>query len=451
MNDEHVNQNLERLLQAATGGEARPDPALRRQTLQRLSAELKAAQTSAATTDSRAAPPVRSTARVNFDEPANAWARRAETNTQTTISQRMETIMKRLFTGWGFGLTAAATAGVVLLLVIGSAPKAQAKALAIMSKGVKAIAKLTTVHLQGQVRTTPNDNFSAIMPGQEFVSIELWKQFSPELKWRVDKPGRVAAMNGQSTILFLKPDYAVKAGPSREAFDTQWLHEMADLSETLIHELSAIKAHGWPVSLTEAQGDDGKPKSVITVQAKANVPDSDYLNNKFFMTADTRRVYVFDNETERLEGVKVYLPTPAGESLVFELTRIDYNQPIDPSVFELQLPANVKWDQGLKAVPDEVQYTALTADQAARAFFEACGREDWPEAEKFCTFANSDSFHQYLGGITIVSLGQSSGPAWNGAYFIPYEIKLKDGMVKKHKLALKRNPTTNRWFVDGGI
>ena len=57
----------------------------------------------------------------------------------------------------------------------------------------------------------------------------------------------------------------------------------------------------------------------------------------------------------------------------------------------------------------------------------------------------------YLGGLEIVSLGK---PFTSQAYpgqFVPYEIKLKDGTVKKHNLAVRKDNPAGRWQVDGGI
>ena len=198
------------------------------------------------------------------------------------------------------GATAAATA--VILIALFSPSKIQAAAVEVMTKGAEAAANLTSIHLRGRLRTAPQDNFSYINPDMDFYPVELWKQFGTELKWRVDKPGRFAVMDGQSTVLYIKPaNYGMKlskATPS--AFDTQWLHEMADVSRSLNDELAAIKAHGWPVTLAQQQGADGNMKSVVTVEAKSGVADNDYLKNKFFHTADTRRVYVFDNQSQRL-------------------------------------------------------------------------------------------------------------------------------------------------------
>lgn len=366
-----------------------------------------------------------------------------------------ETIMSKLMKHrWGFGLGAAGFAAVVALISILSTPKMQAAAVEVMTKGAQAMAKLTSIHLRGQLRTEPQENFSAIMPDHDFVTIEMWKQFEPELKWRVDKPGRTAVMDGQSTVLFIKPDFGYKLPQrSSSAFDTQWLHELADLNRTLTDELSAIKAHGWPVTLTQEQGAAGKAKSVITVEAKSGLLAGDYLKNKFFSTADTRRVYVFDDQTELLESVKIYVHADAGEKLVFQLDQIDCSQPIDPAVFQPQFPADVSWGGQMAMLPDNAKYVAMTSEQAARALLEACGREDWTEAAKFFDPLTA-SEKQDLGGLQVVSIGThftSAISLISGAQFVPYEIKLKNGAVKKFNLSLKRNGQTQRWFVDGGI
>ena len=87
-------------------------------------------------------------------------------------------------------------------------------------------------------------------------------------------------------------------------------------------------------------------KSVVTIEAKTDLPENDYVKNSFFENADTRRVYRFDAQTELLEAVQVYLVRPSSEVLIFELSQIDYNQPIEPSVWQLELPADVSWYPG---------------------------------------------------------------------------------------------------------
>ena len=169
---------------------------------------------------------------------------------------------------WGFGLSAAAGAAAIILMAFLVFPKAQATAAEIMTKGAQAVAKLTSIHLRGQVRSAPADNFGSINPDSEFYTIELWKQFEPELKWRVEKPGRVAVMDGQSTVLYIKPaNYGAKfPHPSPSAFDTDWLQRIANLSNTISNELNKAQTKGWKLDTTEETAANGRVKSIVTIR-----------------------------------------------------------------------------------------------------------------------------------------------------------------------------------------
>lgn len=365
-------------------------------------------------------------------------------------------VMARLFTRWGLGLSAVGAAAAIILFIGLTVPSAQAKAAQIMAKGAQAIGKLKTIHFRGQLRTLPGDNFSLVGPEFDPVPIEFWKQFEPDPRWRVEKPGRVAAMDGQSTLLYIKAsaNVALKVPhPTSEAFDTDWLHRIGDLSQTLTVRLSEALAKNWKMSVAAERGSDGRAKSVVTLQARAPVPETDAFKNKFFDLSDTRQVYRFDSATELLDSMQAYLVTKAGEVLVFELTQIDYNPTLDEGVFQIELPPGVTWHQNEgQNPPDGEKYAAMSARDAARAFFEGCAHGDWAEVQRFWKLPVDDSFRQYLGGLELITLGNTSTSALFGtAQVIPYEIKLKSGVVKKHEIALKKDGKTGRWYVDGGI
>ena len=315
------------------------------------------------------------------------------------------------------------------------------------------MAKLTTVHMRGQLRAPPADNFSLILSQADLTPIELWKQFEPDLKWRVEKPGRVAVMDGQSTVMYIKPANWAMKFPQRtqSAFDTEWLHRIANLSVTITNELQNAIAKGWKLHLAEERSADGRTMAVVTIETKSGLPENDYLKNKFVDSADTRRVYRFDSETERLESVQVYVISGSTELQVFELTQIEYDQPLDPALFHLELPANVSWYQEAQVLPDNQKYASLTAEEAARVFFEACGRADWTEVAKFEQLPYNDDVKAYVAGLQVISLGKAFSSQGTDARFVPYEIKLRNGETKKHNLALKRDRKTNRWLVDGGF
>jgi len=371
-----------------------------------------------------------------------------------------QSLMIKSMIRWVLGLGAAGAAAAIVAISLMAPSKASAKAEEILIRGAEAAANLHSVHLKGLMRTPPADNFMAINPASDFAAIEFWWQWGSEVpqagatgKWRVEKPGRVALMDGQTTLLYLRPlNYAMKvARPTLGAFDTGWLVRIASLSQALTNELENAKAKGWQLQVSAETGADGRPKSIVTVLAKSGLPDNDYLKNKFFDLADTRRVYRFDDGTAHLEDVAVSLTTDAGDVKVIELSQIDYDEDIDPSVFHLDLPANVQWDKEPQILPDNQKYVAMTAEQATQAFFKALQNSDWTEAAKFCPFPFNQQIRDAVGGLQIVSLGQPFTSKVNEAQFVPYSIKLKSGDVQTNNLALKRDPKTGRWFVDGGF
>ena len=78
------------------------------------------------------------------------------------------------------------------------------------------------------------------------------------------------------------------------------------------------------------------------------------------------------------------------------------------------MPADVSWYQAPQMLPDNEKYASMTAEEAARAFFEACGKEDWSEVGKFMSPV-TEQLKEDLGGLEIVSLGKPSPPRLTAA------------------------------------
>jgi hypothetical protein len=165
----------------------------------------------------------------------------------------------------------------------------------------------------------------------------------------------------------------------------------------------------------------------VTIMATSGLPDNDYGKNAFMENADTRRVYHFDAESGLLETVQVYVVRPSGEVQILDVSQIDYNQSIPMDTWTLNLPPDVSWAQSsenLSKLPDNEKYSSITAEQAARTFFEACSREDWDEASKFMSPVNANT-KQYLAGLQILSVGESFTSKTYSGRFVPYEIQLR--------------------------
>ena len=130
------------------------------------------------------------------------------------------------------------------------------------------------------------------------------------------------------------------------------------------------------------------------------------------------------------------------------------------------------------------EQTGTTPAQVAQAIFDLCAQEDWAAANKYWQsdprnknfpVAFPDSFKQCYGGLQIVSLGKpfkarlsiaallelqpglrrefknTSGDFPAAGVFVPYEIRLKDGSVKKWQLSIRCDNPEHRWSFDGGM
>jgi hypothetical protein len=175
------------------------------------------------------------------------------------------------------------------------------------------------------------------------------------------------------------------------------------------------------------------------------------MRNKFLMTADTRRVFQFDAGTKRLEAMKIVLHAKEQDVLVFEVTRIDYDPQLAEAVFALELPKDVVLASQPTTLPDNQKYASMKPKQAAEAFFEACAKEDWDEAQKFWGAKVDDPIKKYLGGLKVVSIGEPFQSKPYLGWFVPYEIIMKSGETKKHNLSVRNDNPAKRWIVDGGL
>ncbi len=331
------------------------------------------------------------------------------------------------------------------------AAEAKLSAATVMAKGSEAASDVTSVHIRAKMRTPPNDNFANIT-GNQLVPVEIWKEFGSKGRWRVEKPGRVIVMDGTSTTGLMRPNIAFKLPtPSPAGFDTGWFHRIASVKSNLSDDLRSALATDGELKLVEQKDEKDSGRVTVVVDIRSKLKDDDYLKNKFIMDSDNRRTYHFDRKSRRLEGLEIHLREKEGDTLIFEITEIEYNQPIDPKVFTLELPDDVVFYEEPKVLPDNEKYARMTPKEAARAFFEACAQEDWDEYTKFDGLPPNDKMKQYLGGLEIVQLGEPFRSEGYSGWYVPYEIKLKSGHVKKFNLALRKDNPAKRFILDGGL
>ncbi len=361
------------------------------------------------------------------------------------------TAMRKRYSSVGLGLGAAAALIALLFVPWGSRHGGEATAAEVMTRGATAMAGLDSVHLKIEARTLPRDNFEVIGLDYDFVPIELWKRFGDPPRWRAELPGRVVVMDGARTVGLIRPNHAYELGPSPSF--RAWVGRLMDADRVLSGELRRAEALGWPSSVEKVVGSDGRAKWVVTIEAGAQGDfDNDWLRNRSITGADTRRRYRFDAQTGLLEAIRVWVHDGRRDVLVLACDEIEYNTDPDPDLFTLRLPDDVIWSTEPATLPDNAKYARMTPDEVARAFFQALADRDWDEARKFyCVSQIDPRLKLALGGLRIIHVGEPFRSGRYPGWFVPYEIELPGGRVKKHNLALRNDNAAHRYVVDGGF
>jgi anti-sigma factor ChrR (cupin superfamily) len=321
---------------------------------------------------------------------------------------------------------------------------------AALGQGARIAAELRSVHAVVRMRTLPDDNMGMLRLDHDFVPIELWKEFGERARWRVESPGRVVVMDGDSNLMLSRPNHAHRS--TWRTFGSP-VGELLEVDQLLLSEYHLAQEQGSELSLTHVSDEEGNPKLVVAVEARAQGDfTNDWLKDKAVVYSDNRRIYRFDARSKRLERLEVYVHTDAGDVLVLETSQIEYDAPLDPALFSLELPDDVIWWEKPKILPDNEKYERMSPGEAAQAYFKACSDEDWGEVIKFeCVSRIDERLKRYLGGLTVLKFGEPFRSGQYPGFFIPYEIRLRDGTTKAWSLAMRNDNAARRYIVDGGI
>jgi hypothetical protein len=320
-------------------------------------------------------------------------------------------------------------------------PRAQSPAMSLMAQSAEAMSNLQSVHIVARMRTLPQDNFGLIGPEFDWVPLEIWKQFGATPKWRIEKPNRVAVMDGASSVMLIQSTGVVRGG--RFPGFIEWLNGLLDTGTIMDRELAAARAGQSTARLAEGNGH-------FTLAVKRTAPGDfrdDWLLNKFVSTSDHTRIYRFETANKRLESMQLVLNAATGDVPVFEITSIRYNESIDPALFTLNLPAGV-----VESVRPGQMHTNRPLPQspkeAAAMFFEGLAQSDYDALLTVYPVSDAPSWAAEWAGGELLSLGEPSHSflGWH----VPYEYRFANGYVKKFWLAVRNDNPEHRWTVDGG-
>lgn len=377
---------------------------------------------------------------------------------QFSKKQKRKIVLRSILMKNTLKFTAAAVIvmGTFLSLTVWDTTVPDVKANEVLASAIQAVHDVRSIYIRARMRTLPQDNFMYLNLDLEFVPIEMWKKRCDDgqLRMRIDKPLRQIAFDNTNATMVINHSYVVEGrhGGSYGCFDSQWLSRLLQVDKLLESELQMAQNDARrEVSVFHEDTETGR-RLVVKRFSKADVGPDDYLRNKFVQDADRTFVYFFEPDSKLLEGMQMFVHAEQGDVLAFEISDILYNVEISDEQFTLNLPADAVRYKDPEVLADNEKYVQMTPEQAARAFFGACAEENWDEFLKFwATDRVDDRIKEYLGGIEIVLIGEPFQSEGSSAWFVPYEIRLKGGHVKKHNLALKRYPPANRWIVDGGI
>jgi hypothetical protein len=337
----------------------------------------------------------------------------------------------------------AGCAAAVLLLVAPMLPTGRVgktpSGATLLAQSVQAFSGLRSVHINGRIRTLPGDNFELIGTGYDFVPISLWRDYSQPPKWRVEKPGRVAANDGISSVMHMRNSNTAVRGGVDSGF-VGWLRPVLDPQTILESELLAARRGESTASVHE-----NGASLVLTVHraARGNF-ENDWARNKSISESDHTCVYRFDAASKRLTGLQVLV---AGAT-VAEFDDFRYDEALPAALFRPELPADVAW---MDAAPEARTVVLSGPRETARYFFDALRAENWAAVAPLTGGTSvPDIIRRTYGRVEVISIGEPFRSGLYPGYFVPYQVRLSNGFVKKFKLAVRNDNPAQQWMVDGG-
>lgn len=366
-----------------------------------------------------------------------------ETAEKQTKVRQMNTSLK-----WLSGIAAAVALAIFLPMLFGKKNN-MATANSYLNTVIEAMDKVRTMVLRMQVRTDDGENFAYIDASQPMKEHVLYKEFSPQEKWCIEKPGRTAFMKNDTTYVLLDN--------GKQAFFMKGkAYGMAEWFRMLFNPSNIIRSEsmlaGEKQSKVVTKETDEEIHMTIVSKAKGT-----FINNvgrdKSINESDNRREYIFDKKTNLLKSLKVFLLKEEKEILIVNVSSVQYDIAIDPLHFSTTKFKDYAW-QEIKAPEKDESISRLTPEQVARFALEDLSKEDFDTHKSIWGFVNKVAFgingNRYA-GCEIIEVGTAFQSGDYPGYYVPYKIKFKDGNIKIFQIAVRNDNPNKVWLVDGGI
>ncbi len=356
---------------------------------------------------------------------------------RTTLDKKRK---NRMLKNWVFGgISLSAVAAVLLLVLIPSGMSAKE----ILSQAIEAMRNYDSIEMVVDVRTRPVENFRYIGLDDEFVTHHIDIVASDSLlNWRIDKGERVALSNGKDIYTWIP---SVKLG--FHITDTENENVLGYMANLLTPRMILEAELHNCISNSDAEYTVSKSESDIVLTVHT-VPqgnfENPYLLNSSILESENVRRYVIDVNTKELKSATVSVLSGGREIVVLKVMSISYNN--NSNAFPL--PEDIKF---VETENQPVGLKGLSAVEAVSAILNTFSEWNVAILDKVMIHEVSDAaYREQFSGSRLISVGNPFTSGAGNSTFVPYTLKLRDGTMQRHNIALQKNDSGG-WIVVGGL
>ncbi len=356
---------------------------------------------------------------------------------RTTLDKKRK---NRMLKNWVFGgISLSAVAAVLLLVLIPSGMSAKE----ILSQAIEAMRNYDSIEMVVDVRTRPVENFRYIGLDDEFVTHHIDIVASDSLlNWRIDKGERVALSNGKDIYTWIP---SVKLG--FHITDTENENVLGYMANLLTPRMILEAELHNCISNSDAEYTVSKSESDIVLTVHT-VPqgnfENPYLLNSSILESENVRRYVIDVNTKELKSATVSVLSGGREIVVLKVMSISYNN--NSNAFPL--PEDIKF---VETENQPVGLKGLSAVEATSAILNAFSEWNVAILDKVMIHEVSDAaYREQFSGSRLISVGNPFTSGAGNSTFVPYTLKLCDGTMQRHNIALQKTDSGG-WIVVGGL
>lgn len=319
------------------------------------------------------------------------------------------------------------------------------------AQAVVAMEGVRSIRIELRIRTDEDEHFDYTNPLDEPVPHTLEAIYTPQLLWRIEKPGRKALYDGRHTYLWFDALAEGEILPYSPGV-AGMLYLLIDPGQLLSFEEQLTRSHDGSRYTLHHEGDT--LRLTVHSPAQGDFSQSGYMRNASVAESDTRREYRFDAASGRLLGASItFLAADGRERTLLEIDRIEYDAPLDAAELTA-LPEGITWRDQTQTGATASRLAGIDATEAARLILNAFATWDSAILDEALSEYGARArvlLRSRYAGATVV---ECSAPVRSGTYpglFVPCRLRMADGTTEKLHLALRNDNAQQRWVVDGGL